>query len=108
MSRLQPRAVKEISTGDAGTDRVQEALAHALREVDACPLLHGVLISAKLRPSISEQIPHKLGRTPQGFVVVDLQGTSYGPTLRRRSWDARTITLEYGGASDLAVKVWVF
>ena len=107
MSRLRPRAVKEISTGDPGTDRVQEELARKTKDIDACPLLRGVSVSTKLRPNIPEQIAHKLGRQPQGFLVTDIT-EGFGPAIRRLSWDSRTITLVHGGAANLTAQLWVY
>lgn len=107
MSHLVPRAVREISTGDAGTDRVQEELARKTKDTDACPLLRGVSVSAKLRPNVAQAIAHKLGRQPIGWIVVDLAG-DFGPALRRTAWDTRTITLEHGGSADIIVALWVY
>lgn len=107
MSRLRPRAVKEISTGDPGTDRVQEELARKTKDIDACPLLRGVSVSTKLRPNIPEQIAHKLGRQPQGFLVTDLTG-GFGPAIQRTAWDSRTITLVYGGPTNVTAQLWIW
>lgn len=107
MSRLLPKAVHEISTGDAGVDRVQEELARKTKDIDACPLLRGVSVSAKLRPNIEERIAHKLGRQPQGFLVTDVTG-GFGPAIQRMAWDSRTITLVYGGPTNVTAQLWIW
>ena len=107
MSRLQPRAVKEISTGDPGTDRVQQELARKTKDIDACPLLRGVSVSTKLRPNIEERISHKLGRQPTGFLVTDVT-EGFGPWLKRTSWDSKSIVLVYGGPTAITVQLWIW
>lgn len=107
MSQLRPKAIREVSTGTPETDRVQEELAHKLKALQSCPLLFGVSVTAVLRPNVTEKIDHKLGRQPQGFIVLDLTG-NFGPAIQRMGWDTKTITLVHGGAANLTVKLWVF
>lgn len=107
MSRLQPRAVREVSTGDVGTDRVQEELARKTRDMESCPILQGVSVSASLPNGVATRIAHKLGRKPQGFIVTDLSG-DYGPAIQRNAWDDRSLTITHSGAATLAVQLWVY
>jgi len=107
MSRLRPIAVKEVSTGDSGTDRVQEELASKVKDIQDCPLLRGVSVSAKLRPNVPEQIAHKLGRQPTGFLVTDVT-EGFGPAVQRKSWDSKSIVLVYGGPTAITAQLWIW
>lgn len=107
MSLHQPKAVREVSTGDAGTDRVQEELARKVERLDKCALTSGVMVSASLPNGVATRILHKLGRQPQGYIVVDLSG-DYGPAIQRTAWDASSLTLTHAGAGTLSVRLWVF
>jgi len=107
VSRLRPRAVKEISTGDPGTDRVQEELARKTRDIEgACPQLRGVHCYATLASGVPSVVSHKLGRQPQGWNVEDAWGDVQD--VQRTAWDAKTLTLLHAGAATLRVKVWVY
>lgn len=107
VSRLLPKAVHEISTGDAGVDRVQEELARKTRDIEgACPLLRGVHSDATLASGVPSVVSHKLGRQPKGWIVVDASGDVQD--VQRTAWDAKTLTLLHAGAASLRVKVWVY
>ena len=107
MSRLLPRAVREISTGDAGTDRVQEELARKTRDVEmGCPFLRGVPVEVELVHGIAKTVAHRLGRQPVGWIVTDASGDY--PSVRRDSWDAQYLTLTQHGVGTARLRLWVY
>ena len=63
-------------------------LATILRELQK-PLLAYEVVTASISP-IAKVVPHRLGRTPMGWIVVDISA----PTkVWRDAWDSSSITL---------------
>ena len=88
---------------------LQFGLKSFLQQIESCPLLDGRLLENLSFSASSNTVEHKLGRQPQGWIVVNLkQGVGAAATARLNltAWDAKRIKI----TSDQAaiVSLWVF
>lgn len=67
------------------------------------PILRKNVLEKDLTSGTALKIPHKLGRTPEGWLVVDRDASA---TVHRVSWDKDFLELQ--ADADVSVKVWVF
>jgi len=59
---------------------------------------------ASLAGAANTTVQHKLGRVPIGWTLTDLTGND--ATVRRISWDDKTIVLRASAAVTASVEVW--
>lgn len=59
---------------------------------------------AALAGAANTTVNHKLGRAPQGWAITDLTGND--ATVRRISWDDKTIVLRASAAVTASLEVW--
>lgn len=99
---MAQRAFKKVVSDNADLQRVQENVQAALEPVISSPIVDGLLISAQLE-SGSNKVAHKLGRKPQGYIVVtksaniDVWGSVMSPSI---------LTLEASG--NVTLTLWIF
>lgn len=67
------------------------------------PFIGGVLIQNTAILSGSNEIIHGLGRTPQLWVIADLNANI---TLYRTAWTKNTISLTASGPATISLWVW--
>src|SRR6185312_13533390 len=82
-------------------NRIQANISNAFNGQNG-PFIGGNLLSSVSIGSSATQIAHKLGRTPQVWVICD-QNTN--KSVWRTKWDANFITLQAGSAC--VVSIWV-
>lgn len=70
------------------------------RERLDCIVVPGVALTAATELAV----PHKLGRQPVGWDIVDVQGGALA--IERTAWDARTITLKNANTCVVSVETW--
>lgn len=102
------RAFKKIGTDNKDLARVQSNIEIVLQPLLNCPIIDGVLLeNVKLIATKRNEVVHKLGRKPLGFIIVrkskdsriwDLQDTNPGPE--------NTFTIAC--SHDTTVSVWIF
>ena len=98
----QPRALRKIGSTDE-MNRMQDYVQDALSPITASPILNGVLLKDVDLSASATAIGHKLGRIPQGWIVVDKNANEdIWSTDKTRS----LLTLVASG--DVTVTIWVF
>lgn len=105
------RSISQTRKGhspDRETNRDRQALSALEGLLSRFAPLNGKFTAAVTVPATgSLAIPHKLGRRPTGWIVVDMQGGASG--LFRDTWDDKTITIENPSATNATdLKLWVF
>lgn len=107
-SKNSIRAFKTIDLKDKETKQLQENINNVLTPVLNCPLIDGVLVKdICLQAGVSNEISHKLGRKPIGWLVVrqrrdsriwDLQDTNPQPSK----------SLSIACSHDVQIDIWIF
>ena len=108
MASNKLKVFRKINTGDRQLNQVQENVEQFTQVILNAPIVNGVLLTdICLEAGISNEITHKLGRKPLGWMIVrkrsdsriwDLQDTNQNPSL----------TLSLACSHDTNVDVWVF
>lgn len=62
--------MKRVRTGDETLEKIQSNVEDALRPVEGCPLVRGVLIENVSVFTTARDVEHGLGRKLRGFTVV--------------------------------------
>lgn len=96
------RRLRRIYTQDPIVNQIQNNINEVLDGISLCNLLDGNLVSANLAAG-SVKVPHLLDRRPQGWIVVDKDGTA---DIWRNSWDS--IFLELEATAPVSVTMWIF
>ena len=91
---------------DRGANQAKDELGKLSRILGKIPLLRGTFHTITLTPSGSTTIEHKLGRTPQGWIVCGVTGAP--ASIYETSSDASYLRLTNTTASTLTVRIWVF
>lgn len=99
---------KKVGSTDRVVNQLQNNIEQVLTPVLNAPVLDGVLLKEVcLTKEVSNEVEHKLGRTPLGWIIVrkrkdsriwDLQDTNPQPTK----------TLSIACSHDVVVDIWVF
>ena len=85
---------------------LQDRLQDFFRVLDGCPLLEGRLIeNVALTAAVETKVEHKLGRLPEGWIVVDRRSVS-GDIIRTS--ESTTLFLNLTSTADQIVSLWVF
>ena len=99
---------KKIGIQDKDTNKLQNNIEIALKPVLNSQIIDGVLLKCvDLDPLLRNEVAHKLGRAPLGFIVVRKRADS-------RIWDlqdtnpASTRTLTLACSHLVQVDLWVF
>lgn len=92
-------------TGDALEDRRALDMRTDLRALLGAPLLRGAeLVGVALPAAAQVRVPHRLGRTPAGWLVTD--ATVGVPAIYRVSWDDVAIVFQSTTAATVNLWVW--
>lgn len=102
---IQPRPTREIASGDPNLDRVQEDIARRTTEQNNSPFANGIVTDLALVPG-SNVVEHKLGRVPEGYIVLRSQGCA--PAFYDTAADEKRITLVLAGVANYTGKVWLY
>lgn len=84
-------------------DQFQSNVEKFLRQLTPNIFLKGVLIEDVSVTTAATTINHKLGKQPQGWLILD-QDTN--ATVWRTSWDSESITLDT--SANCTITLWVF
>lgn len=93
---------RHIKTADKDLSTVQSNVGQILNKVVKVSILDGTQIEADLA-SGANIINHGLGRTPQGWIVVDRDSAA---TVYRTAWDSATLSLT--ASATVTVQLWVY
>lgn len=84
---------------------LQANVASFLDKLQRNPRLDPVQVPiAALGGGADTTIFHRLGRQPQGWAITDQTGAD--STVRRVSWDAKTLVLHASAGCSVALEVW--
>ncbi len=100
------RVRRRAFSADRETARDREGLSILEGLLAKVPFLSGKLVEETIGAGGAAAIPHKLGKTPTGWILFDITGSDSEVT--RTGWTDKTITLLNNGAASVTVKVWVF
>lgn len=93
---------------DGDVIRLQANINEALRTIENLPWMNGVLLeNIVLTSGVDNTVNHGLGRSPNGFVVIDKQVTCdvwRSPTVNNLT----DLSLLLRTSSTATVKLWVF
>jgi Tfp pilus assembly protein FimT len=99
-----PRFFRKVFTGDRGMDTLQTNIEQAVTPAIKSQLLDGRLITAQNLVSGDNKVQHKLGRVPQGYIIV--KRTSGATVYDTSETDSNFLILNSSGT--LTVSIWVF
>jgi hypothetical protein len=85
-------------------DQTQDCLSRIFTELDRHPHVASEILTSISIAASNTSVNHLLGRTPQGWRIVDC--TSGWPTVRRVSWSETTITLIASAPCIVNIEVW--
>lgn len=96
-----------VRTGDEAADQVQEAVRESFRNVLACPLLDGELLTDVSLGTSFQDIAHGLERAPQGCLLVRAtDAVSLAEDVPGNPRPSSVIRLKASSAAT--VSLWVF
>lgn len=102
------KAFKKFITKSIEVNKLQQNIEQALNPVLSCPIIDGVLIKdVCLIAGKVNEIKHRLGRTPLGYIIVRKRADS-------RIWDLQdtnpspTTTFSLACSHACQVDVWIF
>lgn len=100
-------------TGDGNLDENIDSISDALNIAGRVAVVRGRLVEGLAMPAgVDVDIPHKLGRVPKGWIIVDNVGpTATGRFERRDDAIDRKLILRLratGWGATIIVSVWVF
>ena len=103
-------SLKQEFTGDRQTNQIQTNAYDSGKVINACPLVFGRLLETESEgtslvfvAATARTLDHKLKRTPNGYIIVDMVG---GATFVRGTTNELTISLT--ASANTTVKIWVW
>lgn len=99
------QAFRQLSFLDQQLARFQDNIASFLARLTPTAFLDGIRVSATLAVG-ANTITHKLGRTPQGWIVTDLSASAAVTIYRSAAFASTTITLTASAACTAVL--WIF
>jgi hypothetical protein len=91
---------------DKPTNQAKDELAKTGSDLAKIPFLRGAMHTITIPATSNERLSHKLGRVPQGWIVV---GATGGPSVcYETESNARFLALQNDLLVDVTLKVWVF
>lgn len=99
---------RKITLSTAALQKFQENVRSSVDSIVACPIIDGVLLEkVELKSATTTYINHKLGRKPQGWLIVRQRGNSIIWDLQDNNKN-KTSTLALACSADVIVDVWIF
>jgi hypothetical protein len=80
-----------------------ESLNPLLAKPRALSTVQDVTLVAATAKTVNHGLDLKTGQTPQGWLVTDITANT---TVRRNSWDEKTITIQAAANCDVRLEVW--
>lgn len=94
--------LKQINSQSREMQLFQSNVSSALNSLQQGPFFGGNVVQVYLPKLNAVAIPHRLGRTPQFWIILDIDTQA---TVWRAAWDSTSLTLH---ASDItSVKLWI-
>ena len=98
MAKLElPHVTDEI------TNRSMRLLLDRVNTIDDAAIISGSILTGVVLTTSEKNVPHNLGRKPQGFIVI---GISADTTVFGRSHDSNHLNLTAG--ASCTADIWVF
>lgn len=94
---------RKIQTKDDTINRIQDSLVSVLNPVAKISFLDGAQLTNLAITTSAQKFSHNLNRQPQGWFLVDLQGSAI---VFRVSWTATTVSLQ--ASSDVTCSLWIW
>jgi hypothetical protein len=82
---------------------VAESINPLLARPRAFSVVQDVTLVAATAKTVSHGLALPTGQTPSGWLVTDIDANT---TIRRNSWDEKTITLQAAGNCTARIEVW--
>lgn len=102
--KIKPLEIQQPA--DLNTTLSTAHLQNFTHQIESNPLISGRLIEGVvLTLAAPVIINHRLGKRPQGWIIVDVQSAGT-PIIKRTAWDNLTLTL--ATSADCTVSIWVF
>jgi hypothetical protein len=96
-----------VPTGDDSADTFQRKAKTVVGSVQDSPILNGVLKENISLTTVTTAVPHGLGRTPKGFIVVDCTVAVDVARDAASSVD-RTVFIPLAASVATTVSLWIF
>jgi hypothetical protein len=97
-----PRQFRQINTADRELQLIQSNVEKAISGAISSPLLNGLLKTADLVSGLTS-IEHKLGRVPQGYIIIDKNNAA---NVYTASKDDKFLNLNSSAACKIGL--WIF
>jgi hypothetical protein len=94
---------RKLKLKEREVSSLQDNIALILSQITKKPIVDGELLTNIILPAGSFRVNHKLGRTPLGFILSDINAAV---TVHREAWDSNTITLNASG--PVTISLWVY
>lgn len=99
--------LKKIKTQIFELQQFQDSVAEVLGPIRAAEVVDGVLISGVVIPTgTPKSVAHKLGRPPQGWIVVSKNAAS--DVWEDITYSFRSKFLRLSSSADVTINLWVF
>jgi hypothetical protein len=102
------KTFKKTSFSDKDLSKLQNNIDIVLKPITNCPIIDGVLVeNVSLNASITNEVFHKLGRKPLGFIIVRKSAESdiWDDQNSNKTSD-RTFFLKC--SNNVTVNIWFF
>lgn len=99
-----PRQIQKVRGLDFKTNQLQDNITAAVQPFLTNPINDGIIITGINLPGASSvSVSHLLGRTPQGFIIIDKDAAS---DVYRESVNSRSLVLN--STSAVTISIYVF
>lgn len=99
---------KKIGVNDRDLQKVQQNVENAVAPIIRKPIIDGVLLKKVcLLPGVSNEVKHRLGREPLGYIIVRKRADA-------RIWDIQDFnnnpskTFSLACSHEVTVDIWIF
>lgn len=96
---------KQIHTGDGDLNRVQDNITQFSTPISKLLLLDGVLLEDVALTSSETQVPHKLNRAPNGWIIVKKNAAQ---DVYESGTDVQNRFLSLTASGTVTVSLWIF
>lgn len=100
----RPSALTQFQTDDKDFQLMQNQWSAVLNPVLKNPLVNGIVVSGIALINGDTVVNHKLGRTPQGWFLIDL--TASATVYRNAAFNDLTLTLNSSAVATAAIYVF--
>jgi hypothetical protein len=98
------KAFRQVYLGSDILQRLQDNVASSLNRLLSVVILDGLIIKVKLEAGVAKAFDHRLGRLPEGWIVVDKDAAATVYSSATATAQSLTLTSDV----DVNLKLWVF